>query len=295
MTAKPSLTRIAVFLAAGTVISAQEPIFRSATRMVPLYATVTDGQRRLIGDLGKDEFEIFDNGKPQEIQLFNNEVQPITVAVMLDTSGSMTGNLTFLQNAAEQFLLRLLPKDRARLGYFNDKIRFLTPFTGDRDRLVASLKDWDFGNPTRLYDAIDFSIEQLVDIEGRRVVLVFTDGEDTASAVGAGAVLNRARAREIMIYAIGLQSDYFNGARQVRSKPDSGLRRLAEETGGGYFELEKTAELAPTFTRVAQELHSQYVLGFVPAVLDGKIHQVSVRAKRAGTQVRTRQSYVANR
>lgn len=292
--AKSSTTAIALLLAAGTVISAQEPIFRSATRMVPLYATVTDGQRRLIGDLGKDEFEIFDNGKPQEIQLFNNEVQPITVAVMLDTSGSMTGNLTFLQNAAEQFLLRLLPKDRARVGYFNDKIRFLTPLTGDRDRLVASLKDWDFGNPTRLYDAIDFSIEQLVDIEGRRVVLVFTDGEDTASAVGAGAVLNRAREREIMIYAIGLQSDYFNGARQVRSKPDSGLRRLAEETGGGYFELEKTAELAPTFTRVAQELHSQYVLGFVPAVLDGKIHQVSVRAKRAGTQVRTRQSYLAS-
>lgn len=284
----------AAVLVAGAVLSAQEAIFRSATRMVPLYATVTDAQRRLIGDLGKEEFEILDNGKPQEIQLFNNQVQPITVVVMLDTSGSMTGSLSLLQDAAEQFLLRLLPKDQARVGYFNDKIRFLTPFMGDRDRLVASLKDWDFGNPTRLYDAIDLSIEQLLDIDGRRVVLVFTDGEDTASGLGAGAVLNRAREREIMIYAIGLRSEYFNGARQVRSKPDPGLRRLAEETGGGYFELEKTAELAPTFTRVAQELHSQYALGFVPAVLDGKIHQLSVRAKRPGTTVRTRQSYVAS-
>jgi Ca-activated chloride channel family protein len=214
---------------------------------------------------------------------------------MLDTSGSMTGNLAFLTDAAEQFLLRLLPQDRARVGYFNDKIRFVTPFSGDRDALVESLDDLDFGNPTRLYDAIDFSLEHLVGIEGRRVVLVFTDGEDTASSLDSNAVLNRARELEIMIYAIGLRSEYFNGARQVRSRPDPGLRRLAEETGGGYFELDKTDELAPTFTRVAQELHSQYVIGFAPASLDGKIHKLSVRAKRPGAIVRTRQSYIASR
>ena len=82
-----------------------------------------------------------------------------------------------------------------------------------------------------------------------------------------------------MIYAVGLRSDYFNGSRQVRSKPDSGLKRLAEETGGGYFELDKTSDLAPTFTRVAQELHSQYVLGFTPTLLDGKLHRITVKAK----------------
>jgi VWFA-related protein len=97
-----------------------------------------------------------------------------------------------------------------------------------------------------------------------------------------------------MIYAIGLRSDYFNGSRQVRTKPDSGLRRLAEETGGGYFELDRTDELAPTFTRVAQELHSQYVLGFTPTLLDGKIHRLTVRAKRPGMIVRARRSYVAS-
>ena len=95
-----------------------------------------------------------------------------------------------------------------------------------------------------------------------------------------------------MIYAVGLRSDYFNGSRQVRSKPDSGLKRLAEETGGGYFELDKTSDLAPTFTRVAQELHSQYVLGFTPALLDGKVHRISVKAK-TGMTVRARRSYLA--
>ena len=96
-----------------------------------------------------------------------------------------------------------------------------------------------------------------------------------------------------MIYAIGFHSDYFNGQRQVRSKPDPGLRKLAEETGGGYFELDKSSDLAPTFTRVAQELHSQYALGFTPPALDGKVHRLLVRVKRPGTSVRTRLSYVA--
>jgi VWFA-related protein len=92
---------------------------------------------------------------------------------------------------------------------------------------------------------------------------------------------------------VGLRSDYFNGSRQVRSKPDSGLKRLAEETGGGYFELDNTSDLAPTFTRVAQELHSQYLLGFTPTVLDGKLHRVTIKA-RTGMTVRARRSYLAS-
>jgi Ca-activated chloride channel family protein len=284
-----------VLLSWGFSALAQQPTFRTGARTVALYATVTDGQKRLVPDLMQPDFEIFDNDKPQVIDLFANEIQPISVVVMLDTSASMTGNLKLLEQAAEQFLMRLLPKDKALVGAFNDKIEFFpSTFTNDRDRLIASLRELDFGNPTRLYDAIGASIDRLDQIDGRRVVLVFTDGEDTNSATSASKVLDEARQEEVMIYAIGLRSDYFNGARQVRSKPDSGLKRLAEETGGGYFELEKSADLAPTFTRVAQELHSQYVLGFTPALLDGRVHRLLVRAKRPGTSVRTRRSYVAS-
>lgn len=272
---------------------AQGPIFKSGTRLVPLYVTVTDSQKRLVPDLIKDDFEIFDNEKLQEITFFENEIQPITVGVMLDTSFSMTGSLELLRQAAEQFLLRLLPADKGRVGAFNDKIQFVTDFTSDRDTLVASLRELDFGNPTRLYDAIALSLDELRSIEGRRVVLVFTDGDDTGSDVGAGTVLDRARVQEVMIYSIGLESDYFNGVRQVRTKPDRGLRKLAEETGGGYFELEKNTELAPTFTRIAQELHSQYVLGITPSALDGKVHKLAVRVKKPGMTARARKSYVA--
>lgn len=294
MALTPRGPAVVLVVCAGIMVTAQQDVFRSGTRAVSIFATVIDAQKRLVQGLTKTDFEILDNDQPQEIQIFVNEVQPITVLVMLDTSASMTGNLSLLQNAAEQFLLRLLPKDKGMVGAFNDKIKFLpSSFTGDRDQLVRSLKDLDFGNPTRLYDAIHESVGHLKSIEGRRVVLVFTDGDDTDSSVGSGTVLTEARNEEVMIYAIGFHSDYFNGQRQVKSKPDGGLKRLAEETGGGYFELDKSSDLAPTFTRVAQELHSQYVLGFAPIALDGKVHRLQVRVKQPGTLVRSRQSYVA--
>jgi Ca-activated chloride channel homolog len=286
---------IAILLFFGGIgVVAQQPTFRTGTRTVALYATVIDAQKRLVPDLKQEEFEIFDNEKQQTIDLFISEVQPITVVVMLDTSASMTGNLKLLERAAEQFLIRLLPKDKGMVGAFNDKIEFFpATFTSNRDTLISSLSELDFGNPTRLYDAIAASMDRLHKIEGRRVVLVFTDGDDTNSRISHGDVLEQARLNEVMIYAIGLRSDYFNGTRQVRTRPDGGLKRLAEETGGGYFELEQSADLAPTFTRVAQELHSQYVLGFTPSVLDGKLHRLSVRAKRPGMTVRARRSYMA--
>ncbi|HEY8537027.1 MAG TPA: VWA domain-containing protein, partial [Vicinamibacterales bacterium] len=165
-------------------------------------------------------------------------------------------------------------------------------FTSNRDELAAALRELDFGNPTRLYDAIAESIEQLRRVQGRRVVLVFTDGEDTASRVRMRDVLAEARDQEVMIYAIGLESVYFNGQRQVRTRPDRGLRRLADETGGGYFELKKTDELGSTFTRVAQELHSQYLLGFQPAT-DGKLHRIDVKVRRPGMTARARRTYQA--
>jgi Ca-activated chloride channel family protein len=268
--------------------------FKSATRTVPIIATVTDAQDRLVPDLARDDFEILDNEKPQDITIFDNQILPITIVVMLDTSGSMTGSMKLVQRSAEQFLLRLLPRDKALIGAFNDKIQFIGTFTSDRDELVASLKDVDFGYPTRLYDAIAASLDHLLDIEGRKVILLLTDGEDTSSKTGEGAVLDRARQEEVMIYGIGLESVYFNGARNVRTTPDAHLKRLAEETGGGYFRLSDTKNLESTFTRIALELHSQYVLGFAPTTLDGKVHKLQLRVKRPGLKARARKTYLAS-
>jgi VWFA-related protein len=142
---------------------------------------------------------------------------------------------------------------------------------------------------------VNASLDELKPIDGRKVVLVFTDGDDTQSRAKLGDVTDRARSEEVMVYAIGFESHYVDPAsgRMVRSKPDRGLRRIADETGGGYFELTKTSELAPTFTRVATELHSQYVLGFAPTQLDGRVHKLAVKMKQTGLTARARRSYVA--
>jgi Ca-activated chloride channel family protein len=273
---------------------AEEPqVFRAGARTeVPVYATVIDGSGRLVPDLERTDFTVLDDAKPVELTLFSNTSQPFTAVVMLDTSASMTNNLEFLKNAAEQFLIRLLPVDRAQVGAFNDKIQFSGEFTNDRDSLIAALDELQFGNPTRLNDAIAASLDALKGIEGRRVVVVFTDGDDTASKTGFRTVLERARDEEVMVYAIGLESEYLSMGRVIRTRPTRDLRRIADETGGGSFELKKTDELAPTFTRVAQELRSQYLLGFAPATLDGKVHRIDVRT-RPGYTVRARRSYLA--
>ena len=274
-------------------LAAQGPTFRSGTQIVSLFATVADNNGRLVADLEQADFEVFDNDKLQELVFFQNEPQPITVVVMLDTSASMTDSISLLRAASEQFLIRLHPDDKGQVGAFNDKIEFSSGFTSNRDDLVSAVHDLDYGNGTRLWDAVGASLDELKGIEGRRVILVFTDGDDTSSRLRLGTIVDRARAEEVMIYAIGLESSFFDGTRIVRTKPDSGLRRVADETGGGYFELKKTADLAPTFTRVAQELHSQYVLGFSPATLDGKVHKLNVRVKRPAMTARARRSYLA--
>ena len=284
----------ALILATGALFG-QQATFKAGTSIVPVLTTVTDTQGRLVPNLEQEEFTILDNGKPQTITLFQNETQPFTVVVMLDFSFSMNNNLNLLKAATEQFILRMLPTDKGQVGAFSDKIQFSGEFTNDRDDLVAALKDLQFGNPTRLYDAIDASIDVLKDVEGRKIVLVFTDGDDTASRRGMGDVLDKARATETMIYAIGLESEFAIGpGRMQRTRPDRGLRKLADETGGGYFELKKTTELAPTFTRVAQELHSLYTIGFQPIALDNKEHRLDVKMKQPGQAGRARKSYIAS-
>ncbi len=284
---------VLVALALTVPLAAQK--IKVTTESVPVYVTVTDAEKRLVPDLVLADFEILDNGKPQTINVFENKPTPITVTVMIDTSGSMTTALDFVKDGAEQFLLRLMPGDKAQVGEFNDKIRFHPgSFIEDRDRLVYLVKnELDFGYPTRLWDAVDESIARLEPMDERKVVLVFTDGDDTASKLGVGKVMDRARAKDVMVYAIGLVNEYFNGQQKVRSQPDRGLKKLAEDTGGGFFLLKRTSDLGETFTRVAQELHSQYVLGFSPESLDGKIHKLDVRVKKAGMNAQARKTYVA--
>jgi Ca-activated chloride channel homolog len=303
-------------LYAVNALAQQQPPFRSGTRTVAVYATVTDGEGRLVPDLTQEDFEIYDNGKLQPITLFSSETQPITVVVMIDRSGSMRQSFRLLEEAGKAFVRRLMPADKAKIGSFAKNVQ-IDPeeFTSDHEQLARILTTGlQPEGPTPLWNAIDAGIASLNREEGRRVVLVFTDGRDNPgnfkfNNLSVMDVMRRAQEENVIVYAIGLASSDqgggfgrrggfgggFGGGGGMSQGPDPGLPTIAGDTGGGYFELSRADALAPTFARVADELHRQYALGFAPTKLDDKTHKLEIKLKKPGMKARARKSYLAAR
>jgi Ca-activated chloride channel family protein len=299
-------------VAAGTVAAQQQqqpPVFKSGARSVAIYATVTDSSGRLVPDLAQEDFEVRDEGKAQPITVFSREVQPITLVMMLDRSGSMRGNFRLVDQSAEAFVRAMQPNDKAKIGSFAEKVQ-LDPeeFTGDKAALIKILRTrLQQQGPTPLWNALDLSIGELKGQGGRRVVLLFTDGADNPgnfklNNMSFMDVQRRAQEADVMVYAIGLEGRDMNvgggggfGGFGSTSRPDPGLPSIATETGGGYFELRTSADLAATFSRVADELRRQYLIGFEPPKLDNKMHKLDVRIRKGGMKVRARKEYHAAR
>jgi Ca-activated chloride channel family protein len=293
--------------------AAQQPTFRGTSDAVRVFVTVTDPDGRLVTTLSQNDFEVRDEGKPQPITLFDNTPQPIRLIVMLDVSGSMEGNLPLLRAGAEQLFARLRPDDVARVGTFGLGITMSPSFTHDAETLRRALPDTIAPNaPTPLWRAINeamgaFGAEA---DEARRVVLVLSDGKDSGPIsfreryVSQGEVIDRARKDDVMVYGIGMRS---RGSRPIQpgigpgglqaaltaDLPDPGLALVAEQTGGGYAEIRFGQDLGAAFAHIADELHSQYLLGFAPPKRDGKVHDVDVRVATRGLKPRARKSYVA--
>jgi VWFA-related protein len=307
---------IASVALAGCVASVhgqQPPAFRGSSEAVRVFATVTDRDGRLATNLARDAFEVRDDGKPQPITIFDNTPQPIRLIVMLDVSGSMHGNLPLLRAGSEQLFARLRPDDVARLGTFGNEITIEpASFTRDAQALERALPDAIPANaPTPLWRALDEAISAFGhDREERAVILVLSDGKDSGPIgfrqpfVSQAQVIERARAESVMVYAVGLRSRAAQpmmpgiGPGALRDAmladlPDPGLARVAEETGGGYTEIKFGQDLGAAFAQVADELHSQYLLGYTPPKRDGKVHKIEVRITERGYEARARRSYVA--
>jgi VWFA-related protein len=199
-----------LLVAAGAtgLVARQEPRFRGGANMVSVYATVVESGGRLVTDLRESDFEVYDNGVRQDITVFASDLQPITIVVMLDRSGSMKPHFERVRDAAEAFVAELLPDDRARIGSFSDRIE-LDPetFTSDRDALVRILhEDLQPPGTTPLWNATAAAMNALAREQGRRVILVFTDGKDTPGIGGNATfeeIQRRSQVEEIMVYAIG--------------------------------------------------------------------------------------------
>jgi len=298
-------------------LGAQQPVFRGDSDTVRVFVTVTDRDGRLVASLPQDTFEIRDNGRPQPITLFDNSPQPIQLVVMLDVSGSMSGNLGLLRAAADQLFARLRPDDRVRVGSFGSTIDIAPDFTGDRETLRAALPQHIAPDaPTPLWLAIDEAMAAFDSgaADTRRVVLVLSDGRDSGGVgfrrrlVSQVQVIDDARRRDVMVYAIGMRSRGSRGpaigpgvglgslqSTLLADMPDAGLARVAEETGGGYVEIRPGEDLAAAFARVADELHSQYLIGFSLPSRDGRVHDLDVRVSGSGLKPRARKDYIAPR
>jgi Ca-activated chloride channel family protein len=290
----------------------QQPTFRGTGDAVHVFATVTDGDGRLVTTLTQSDFEVRDEGKPQPITVFDNSPRPVRLVLMLDVSGSMEGNLALLRAAAEELFTRLRPGDEARVGAFGREIVISPSFTRNPGELRRALPDMIAPDaPTPLWRALDEAMDTFgSEGDARRVILVLSDGKDSGPisfrqrAVSQAEVIDRARDDDVMVYGTGMRSrsarrappGIGQGGLQaalMADLPDPGLARVAEETGGGYTEIRFGEDLGAAFARVADELHSQYLIGFAPPKRDGKVHDVNVRVSQKGLKPRARKSYVA--
>ena len=317
-------TLAAVALAALGAAAQQQPTFRTTGEAVRVFVTVTDRDGRLVTNLPKADFEIRDGGKPQPITLFDNTPRPVRLIVMLDVSGSMEGNLPLLRASAAQLFARLAAEDVARVGTFGNDVTISPSFTRDADELRAALpREIKPDAPTPLWRAIDQAMDAFGPAKSgkdddagdgaRPVILVLSDGKDSGLVTfkdfkerpaSQAEVIDRARRDDVMIFAIGMRSRMRQrgpigpggiGAMMAADLPDPGLARVAEETGGGYTEINFGDDLGEAFADVADELHSQYLLGFAPPRRDGKVHDIDVRLTPKGMKPRARKSYVAPR
>jgi VWFA-related protein len=259
-------------------------------QLVELYVAAQDSHGRLVRDLGPEDFAVFEEGVRQEVAKFElMDALPLTVGIVIDTSGSMADSLGEAQRAAIEFLRRVVePGDRTFAVAFSDVATLLMPPTDDVDVVADALAGLRADGWTVLHDAVITGLSYFREIEGQQALVLLSDGDDTASAFDFDEALEYARRSEAAVYSIGL--DIPLGAFGVRGK----LSRLAEETGGRVFFINRAEELEGVYGEIEEELRSRYLLAYPPqpAPEPGSgFRRVEVEAERRGVKTRTVRGY----
>jgi Ca-activated chloride channel family protein len=284
---------------AAVVALTQLPSFRVGVDVVSLTVTVSDPSGRYVTDLAPEQMTVFEDGAKQDVTYFSRTNLPIALALLLDTSASMEDRMATAQEAAIGFARRLRPQDLGELIDFDREVQVLQGFTSDPAALEHAIRATTAGGSTSLYNAVYISLKELKknrakteqDVR-RQAIVVVSDGEDTSSLVTFDEVLDLAKRSETAIYAIGLRPREEIASKSFK-EADFVLRQLARETGGRVFFPARIEELAGVYAQIADELASQYAIGYISknSKRDGAWRRIAVRVDREGATTRTRQGY----
>jgi Ca-activated chloride channel homolog len=274
------------------------PIRAEVTRVNMLF-TVTDKHGRFVTDLGRDDFEVFENKKPQSILEFTSETDlPLRLAILIDTSNSIRDRFHFQQEAATNFINSVMrEQDKAVIVSFDTAAELITDLTSDTHKLENAVRDLRPGGGTALYDAIYFACrDKLMQDQPmykfRRAMVILSDGEDNESRYSRDQALEMAQRADTVIYTISTNITH------VETDGDKVMRYFAEQTGGVSFFPFEAKDLNQSFENIANELRHQYNLFYRPEPLknDGQYHAVQIRVRgRKDLIVRARKGYYARR
>ena len=284
----------------STAGNRQQPSFRAGIDIVSLNVTVTDGSNHYVTDLAEKEFSVFEDGVKQNITFFSRRQQPIALSLLLDSSASMEQHIGTLQTAATNFIKKLKPNDIAQVIDFDSRVEIRQGFTGNQADLQTAIEQTNAGGSTSLHNAIYIALKELRKVKAvseedvrRQALIVFSDGEDTSSLVSFEEVLDLAKRSETAIYAIALRGNdvQAKGFREAEFV----MRTLAQETGGRAFFPARIEDLAGVYAQIADELASQYTLGYTSANQrrDGAWRRLVVQVSRANITPRTKKGYYA--
>jgi Ca-activated chloride channel family protein len=281
----------------------QAPSFRAGVELVSLNVTVIDPSNRYVTDLEQPDFQVYEDGVKQDVTLFNRTNLPIALSLLLDTSASMEARLPIAQEAAIGFARRLRPQDLAEVIDFDSRVVILQAFTAKAADLEQAIRRTSAGGSTSMYNAIYIALKDLKKVVAtntdeirRQAIVVLSDGEDTSSLLPFEEVLDLAKRSETAIYAIGLRSNEgASFASKGFKEAEFVLRQLTQETGGRAFFPSQAADLAGIYGQIADELSSQYTVGYTSknARRDGAWRRIVVRVNRPSVSARTKQGYFA--
>jgi Ca-activated chloride channel family protein len=294
---RPVAALAAVGLAAGLGGAPAAQVFRSGVDLASFGVTVVDKKGGLVTDLARDDFEVREDGQVQTLTLFARgdaleSVPPLHLGLLFDTSGSMEESIGFSRSAAIKFLNTVQEARDITLVDFDTEIRVVRYGQHDFPRLVERIRKRKPDGNTALYDALGVYLDGSSSEEGRRTLVLYTDGGDTSSSMSYGEAQTLLRASDITLYAIGFLSHL---SQSLQMDQRMKIRTLAEITGGLAFFPTVIKDLDGTYDKIAAEIRGQFTLGYLSTntKADGAWRKVEIKVNRPGVKVRTRQGYFA--